>query len=410
MTTARKPSGDAKIYAYIAAFSAVLYSVLLVAPIVTSQLTTQFNLEASTAGLISSVELGCFSLATIPAFLWLRKANIRWVTLACISLVVVGNVVSAMMTTFSGLLLVRGLTALAAGSITVIILSLSAKASNPSRAYGVFIVCQLGMGAVILFLFPVIYAGRPVAAVYLTLSILAVCCIPFSWCVKGDELRAYPAAAAVGRMTRKVFPFVCALVAVFGFYVALGGVWTFMGQIAVSGGTELSTAATTIGIATLAGVATSLVGMLVGENRWARVFVLAGYAGMAASMFLLFGAPGLARFALAAILFKVAWSWLLPFLLSAVSRVGGPQVMNSTNLMIGSGLATGPLLAGALIDATGGFGAMLTVSLAVLALAVACSLVVMRASSVVPDAGSAVLPDGAADAGLGDAAAEPVSV
>ncbi|WP_394159834.1 MFS transporter [Galactobacter valiniphilus] len=380
MTITARSGTDLKFNLYIAAFSAVLYSVLLVAPIVTSQLMVQFSLDASSAGLLASVELGCFSLATLPAYFWLRRANIRTVTILCGSLVIAGNVLSALMPTYGLLLLMRGLTALAAGSITVIILSLSAKTSKPSRSYGIFIVAQLGMGAIILFLFPAIYAGKPVAAVYFTLAALGLLCLPAAWCVKGHELSAAAnPVEAVAAGARRVLPFAAALIAVFGFYVALGGVWTFMAKIAETGGTSLGTASTTIGVATLFGVASSLVGTLVGEGSRAKYYVLGGYAAMAASMFLLFGAPGLVRFALSAILFKIAWSWLLPFLLAAVSRVGGAQVMNSTNLMIGSGLAAGPILAGAIIDATGGFSTMLIVSIAILAVSVSCSVVVMRA-------------------------------
>lgn len=368
--------GEAKVYTYIAAFSAVLYSVLLVAPVVASLLGAQFGLSAGQIGLVSSVELGCFSLATLPAYLWLRRANLRWVTLGCTAVVVLGNLASAAAGSYGALLALRAVTALAAGSITVIILSLSAKTSNPSRSYGVFVVCQLAMGAVILFLFPALYAGRPVSAVYLTLAVLAACCLPVAWCIRGDELRGGAERAVVVR--KNVLGFVCALVAVLGFYVALGGVWTFMAQIAVGGGTELGRASTMIAVATVFGVCSSLLSTIVGEHPWAPVFVLVGFALMALSMLLLFGGPGLLRFVVAAVLFKIAWSWLLPFLLSSVSRVGGPQVMNSTNLMIGGGLAIGPLLAGLLIDATGGFSVMLVVSLLVLALAVVCSAVVMR--------------------------------
>jgi predicted MFS family arabinose efflux permease len=70
------------------------------------------------------------------------------------------------------------------------------------------------------------------------------------------------------------------------------------------------------------------------------------------------------RFAIAAIVFKFAWTFILPYLLSALSDLGsGGHVMNTTNLMIGSGIVIGPLLGGILIDGSGGaFGPMLTVS------------------------------------------------
>lgn len=373
-------SDQFKIYYYIAAISAVLNAVLLVAPVLASKLSDELGLEPAQVGLIASVELGCFSLATVPAFLWLRRVNIRMLTFWCLLVVVAGNVVSSMANSFAMLLGIRAITSFAAGSIIVVILSLSAKAANPSRAYGLFVVSQLAMGAIILFLFPLVYAQRSVAAVYLTLAVLAALCLSCVACVRGNELHVtYGDQVAV---KRRLFPFACALLAVLCFYVALGGVWTFMAQIAIGSGIALNTASSLIGVATIFGVLASFASTLVGDNKFGKYFVLIGFLVMAVSVATLFGTPGLLRFVCAAVLFKIAWSWLLPFLLAEVSRVGGPQVMNATNMVIGGGLAIGPMLAGNLIQATGGFTTMLSVALAILAVAVVSSVAVFRASDV----------------------------
>jgi len=371
-------TAERRIYIYIAAISAVLNAVLLVAPVLAAKLSAQLGLEPAQVGLIASVELGCFSLATVPAFLWLRRVNIRTLTFWCLAVVAAGNVASAMAGSFAMLLGIRALTSFAAGSVIVVILSLSAKAANPSRAYGLFVVSQLAMGAVILFLFPLIYAQRPVAAVYLTLAVLATLCLGCIACVKGDELQA--AASDQPAARARLLPLGCALLAVLCFYVALGGVWTFMAQIAIGSGITLDSASSLIGIATIFGVLSSLSSTLVGEHRFGKYFVLAGFAVMAVSIACLFGTPGLLRFVAATVLFKIAWSWMLPFLLAEVSRVGGAQVMNAANLVIGGGLAIGPLLAGSLIQATGGFATMLGVALVILGVAVISSVVVFRAS------------------------------
>lgn len=366
-------------YTYIGAFSAALYAVVLVAPVIASMLAEEYQLNSFHVGMVNSVELGCFSIATVPAYLWLQRANVRWVTLFCTCVVVLGNVASAIVPTFEGLVVLRAVTALAAGSITVLILSLSAKTSNPSRAYGIFLVAQLGMGAVILLVFPVLYSDNSLGAVYLTLAGLAALCIPAAWCLRGGEFTSAGTVREKTRMGRRtVAEFASGLLAVLCFYLALGGVWTFMAEIAQHGGVSVSLASSMLGIATLVGAAVALLATLVGESRKENFYILAGYLAMGTAMALLFGAPGLLRYIIAIVTFKIAWSWLLPFLLSVVSRTGGSHVMSSTNLMIGTGLGVGPLLAGQLIDASGGFGLMITVSLVVLAVAVSASCWVMR--------------------------------
>lgn len=372
---------DRSAYLYIGIYSAVLYSVLLIAPVVASMLVADFDLTPSSVGLVFSVELACFSLATLPAYLWLRRVNVRTVTILCTILVVLGNLLSAWTTSFEALLVIRALTSLAAGSITVIILSLSGKTSNPSRAYGIFVVTQLAMGAVILLVFPALYAGKTASSVYLTIAILVALTLPAAWCLQGNEFKKTHESASpttqVGSKKNLVV-FGAALIAVFGFYFALGGVWTFMAEIGHSGGIALEAASSTLGIATVAGVITALIASIVGESRKATLYIVAGYLAMGLSVFMLYGAPGMLRYATAAVIFKIAWSWLLPFLLAAVSRIGGPHVMSSTNLMIGSGLGLSPVFAGQLIEISDGYQLMLTFSLVFLGVALLASSVVMR--------------------------------
>lgn len=294
---------------------------------------------------------------------------------------VLGNLLSAWTTSFEALLVIRALTSLAAGSITVILLSLSGKTSNPSRAYGIFVVTQLAMGAVILLVFPALYASKTAASVYLTIAILMALTLPAAWYVQGHEFKKTNETVSPttqGGTKKNLVVFGAALIAVFGFYFALGGVWTFMAEIGHAGGIALEVASSTLGMATIAGVLTALVASIVGESRRANLYIVAGYLAMGLSVFMLYGGPGVLRYAIAAVIFKIAWSWLLPFLLAAVSRIGGPHVMSSTNLMIGSGLGLSPVFAGQLIELSGGYQLMITFSLVFLGVALIASSVVMR--------------------------------
>lgn len=384
---------DRSAYLYIGVYSAVLYSVLLIAPVVASMLAADYNLSPTNVGLVFSVELASFSLATLPAYLWLRRANVRTVTILCAILVVLGNLLSAWTPSFEALLVIRALTSVAAGSITVIILSLSGKTQNPPRAYGIFVVTQLAMGAVILLVFPVLYAGRTASAVYLTIAILVALSHPAAWCLQGDEFRKDAGAQTRQAVSKKSFLiFAAALIAVFGFYFALGGVWTFMAQIGHAGGIALEMASSMLGIATLAGVIAALFASIVGESKRANIYIVAGYVAMGLSVFMLFGSLGVVRYAAAAVIFKIAWSWLLPFLLAAVSRIGGPHVMSSTNLMIGFGLGLSPVFAGKLIEISGGYVLMITCALVFLGIALLASTVVIRNENTSTDLHTAQEP------------------
>lgn len=368
---------DRGTYLYISLFSAVLYTVLLTAPVVAGKLTEQFAASPSQVGALLSAELGAFSLATIPAYLWLRRVNLRTATYFFAVIVILGNLVSGFIDSFVLLAVARVITSLAAGSITVIILTLSRKTANPSRAFGLFVVFQLAMGALILAVFPTLYAGAEVGAIYWTLAGLAVLCLPVVRGIDGEALRAPALTDAADKPKLSPSKLVLGLVSVLLFYVALSGVWSFMAQISAEAGIALSPTSLVLSIATVAGIVSALLATVLGDTPRRGLYLRLGFIGMILSVFLLLGTPGLIQFAAAAIIFKFAWTLILPYLLSTLGDAGGSQVMNTTNLMIGTGFVLGPMIGGTLIERAG-MTSMLVFSLVMVAASLLCVLVVQH--------------------------------
>ena len=214
-----------------------------------------------------------------------------------------GNLISGFLDDFGWLVAARVVTSLAAGSITVILLTLSGRTSNPSRAFGLFVVVQLAMGALILAVFPALYAGTGVAAIYWTLAGLAAVCVVVVPKIDGEALRG-PAASPPGSGERPpLAQYITGLAAVLLFYVSLSGVWSFMAQISADAGIDLSATSLVLSVATVAGIASALLATILGDTPRRRLYLRLGYAGMAVSVALLFGAPGLLRFAVAAVIF-----------------------------------------------------------------------------------------------------------
>lgn len=383
-TAPRSTATDRGTYTYIAVFSAVLYTVLLIAPVIAGKLVEQFGLTPVQVGTLFSLELGAFSLATVPAYLWLRRMNLRTASYLFTAIVIAGNVVSGFMDDFSLLVAARVVTSLAAGSITVIILTLSGKTGNPSRAFGIFVVFQLAMGALILAVFPALFAGAGVAAIYWTLAGLAVLCLLVVNRIDGEVLTKSTAAAASDTKRVPVFRAAAGMAAVLLFYVALSGVWSFIAQISAGAGIDLSASSLILSLATIAGIVSALVATALGDSPRRRLYLLAGYIAMALSIALLSGTPAVVQFAIAAVIFKFAWTFILPYLLSTLSDLSnGGHLMNTTNLMIGGGFSIGPIVSGALIQSGGGtFTGMLTFALVGVLASLAFVLIAQRKTHV----------------------------
>lgn len=162
------------------------------------------------------------------------------------------------------------------------------------------------------------------------------------------------------------------------FYLALSGVWTFMASISIGAGNDEGATSIALAVATGAGIASALIATALGDTPRQNMVLAGGYVAMALSVALLLGTPALIQFSIAAIIFKFAWTLILPYLLSTLSTLGtGGQVMNTVNLMIGSGFALGPILAGYLIDA-GGFGPMLIFFIVCVLASLACVTLASR--------------------------------
>lgn len=378
-----------RIYILTSVFASVLYMVLLIAPVIAFPLTTKYSLDSGQIGLLFSCELGAFSLATIPAYLWLNRIPlVRSVGFFTV-IVILGNIVSGFVPTFEVLLVVRIITSLAAGSITVVLLSIGPKAANPGRAFGLFVVCQLIMGVIILAVFPSLYANADVSAMYWTIAGLSLVCLFFVPLFKGINLAEVgpgdPEQSSSARVTldrSKIPAFVAGLVSILFFYIAMSGVWTFMGQLAISAGNSEDSTSVVLMIATIAGIASALLATILGSSPRRRLYLLSGFIVQCVSVAVLLGTPGLIRFAVAAILFKFGWTFLLPYLLGSVSALGGgSQTMNTVNLMIGGGFALGPVLAGSLIAGPAGFTGMILVCLSSLLIATGAAVLLTRASA-----------------------------
>ncbi|MGX9080012.1 hypothetical protein ACWTQY_29540, partial [Klebsiella pneumoniae] len=87
---------------------------------------------------------------------------------------VMGNVLSGLVGSYELLIIFRVVAAVAAGSITVIILTMARKTKNPSRSYALFLASQLGMAAIFLAAYPVLFENRSVSAIYYALALLAL--------------------------------------------------------------------------------------------------------------------------------------------------------------------------------------------------------------------------------------------
>lgn len=338
-------------------FAAITPLLLLVAPAVAGQLATQLGLSASQIGTYFFVELGAFSLATVPSYLWLGRVDARRVAACAIALFGMGNLLTALwMPGFSALLALRAVTALGGGSLMVLCMTSAATSENSDRVYGLWVVGQLTAGALGLFVLPHVFAAFGLRALYVALAVLALLAAPLSRGFPATlGARTASAQAARGAAADASPRFVAlAIGAVLMFYLAIGSVWTFASRAAAQAGLDPQSTGNVLAIASVMGIAGAALASCAGGRLARRAMLAAGYALLAASLVALAALPDAIGYSAAIFAFKFAWTFVLPFMLATVAQIDtSGRLVATLNFVIGAGLAAGPLLAGLLLDAGG---------------------------------------------------------
>lgn len=349
--------------ALIVFFSSIISTVLLMAPAVAGQLQIQMGLGPTQTGDLFAVELGAMSIASLPALYWIKKLNLRMTSLSFGLVFIAGNIVSGYVTTYEHLVVVRGLTSLAGGSLMVLAMTLAARTTNRDRVFGMWTAGQIAFGAIGLAVFPRFFDSFGVAVVYWTLAVLMILALPLLRFLPSHALT--PLKAQGGHAPRlNLHKTLMGLTALLVFYIGLSAVWTFLGGIAETAHIDPQTLGMILSVATMVGVVGSIAATLTGGRVSRRILLAGGHLGMLLAVALLFGVPSVLQLSAAAIIFKFAWPWTLPFLLSTLAdldRAG--RASNLSNLFIGGGFAIGPFIAGRIVESTGGYNALTLMSI-----------------------------------------------
>ncbi|WP_024618959.1 MFS transporter [Pseudomonas kilonensis] len=353
-----RASSQRALLAAIVLFAAITPTILMTAPAIAAQLATQWQLSPSQIGDLFSTELGAMSLATLPALWWLKRSDWRRAALLAGVVFIAANLLSVLAADYSILLALRFFSALAGGSLMIICLSSAASTANPGRVYGLWVLGQLVVGAIGLSILPRLFEHFGLSACYVILAGLMTVFLPLARYFPQGSPSAETTAEHVAIASR--WKAALGILGVLSFYICLGGVWTFIGSIATQAGISAESSGKVLALATVMGIVGAGCASLIGDRLPRLLLLLLGYALMAGSVLLLRGQPEIMRFAVAALLFKFTWTFILPLILACLADLDrSGKLMNASNLVIGGGLAIGPTVAGRLIEASGGFHSLL---------------------------------------------------
>lgn len=343
----------------VVTIAAVVPAVLLMAPAIVGALINGLGLSPQHAGYLVSIELGGMALATLPALLWLPRWDWRVAMRGALLLAAAADLLSCLADSFPLLAAARFLAAIGQGSAMILCMTVIGLSSRPDANYGWWTVGQLVFGAVGLAAAPLLLPITGMAGLYALLAGLLLLLVPTA--------RFLPAGGPPAPVGKSPLPLagLAGLAAIFIFYVAISGVWTFAERIADSAGFDAVRTGAVLAQASIVGIFGALTATLLGTRIGRLAPIVSGLGLSVAGIWLMHSPGALPAFALACYAFKFAWTFVLPYLLAVIAALDpGGRLMALVNLTIGGGLAAGPALIAAGLGSPPDYGIVSTLGIA----------------------------------------------
>lgn len=319
--------------------------VIVLLPMLVGGLVISLGFTEQQGGYVVTADMVGYTLGTIGSFFFIHKVNWRTITLCCLVLMVLVNLVSGWVGEMEPLLLLRLLSGIGGGIITAVTFASMGQLRDPDSAYGLWLVFQAILGGAGSVSFPHIIARWDIGGGFIIFSILLmVGCLLYRF-VPTQALSTTDSASGMDRATVK--PVSLGILGILVIYIGLMSVYTYLERIGVSSGLSQAD----VGVCFLAMTVAGLVGGTAAAKysvTFGRVWpVLIGVIGVVGSFVVLMsGNLGFYLYMFACALYFGMWSFLLPYLVGALAAVDtSGRALALGNAAIGGGLALGPFIA-----------------------------------------------------------------
>ena len=327
--------------------SAVGMAMLMTGPVFLAATQTALGFSQQQQAVLPLVELAGATLASLTAVVWSQRLDWRLAARVAILVVIVGNVLTAQLSGFAAISVVRFVVGLLGEGVAFTLgVAMLSTTSNPDRNFGLNIAVQVALGmAAFRFLTPLV-EPYGLAGVMYPVAALCLVVLLFSGGVSGGgagdggatdvEAESHPsntlALIAVGVMVI--------------WCIGLSAVYFYMPQIGVTGGLELVDAGKALSISTGLAIIGALAAAAIGD-KWGRLGpVTFALVVQAVAIWLLQGELSFVRFAAVASVFQIFWNMTGPFLMGTIAisdRTGKVAVLIPAAQL--AGFALGPAVA-----------------------------------------------------------------
>lgn len=368
--TLAKPTTKTFLHYFLLAFIAMAgLAYINFLPALVNALADGIGFTEAEAGQIVSAN-GYGSLAGSAAAIYLvNKTRLQTAIFSCLVLLVVADLGSTLLDSYSLMLACRFVAGLAGGLSTGLAFAMLARQSNPDRAFGMLLLIQFTIGSMVIYLIPMFEKLLNAYAVFYLSAAIAGLALLFMLFLPAQGLLHKPAVltllSSTAKPARRVSHAALLLLAITLYQTAASAIWAYIGLMGRSVGIAVETVNTAIAVTGLLGLAGAMLPVIIGGRSGRLNWLVAGIALSAISSLLLVISPltlinqTLQHAALElSLLYSVAiavlffcWPAVISFLFAVCADLNSNGRLATIAALTSSvGLATGPLLGSVLID------------------------------------------------------------
>lgn len=318
------------------------------------------------SGTVISANIYGASVGGLIAVFLVRRFHWRPMMVSLLSAVLVIEIISMFVHSYALLLPLRALDGLIGGTSVGIGLALMARTRLPDRAFGMLLLFQFSFGGLGSWLLPELVARYGSWVLFACMAAMDLAAVVVALLLRLRKAPVKTRARAASRATggHATFLTLAALLALFLFQAANMGLFAFIMPLGEAAALSLSYISQTLGLATWIGGLGAVLVIAFGARMGRTLPLLAAMMLTITCIAGLYMAEYKSIFFIANAGSAITWSFVVPYLFGMVSMLDGSgRLAALAGFVSGTGLATGPLLAG-WIASPQGYAMMISAALA----------------------------------------------
>ncbi len=281
-------------------------------PLLVGAAAKDLGFSDSQVGFLASADLIGLSVASVSAVFWIHRISWRTVGLVSVVIIIVGNAISSMATSFEMLCVARFITELGSGGIFSLALVTLGATRNPDRFFAIGIGMTIALAVGIFLWMPAIIDASGIGIVFLVHGVVALVVLPFVlWLNTGQAKEDKKPTSSQAGSYRPLF--IC-FIGFSCFTIAEGGVWSYVERIGDAAGFSSQYVGQVLAMTQVVSFVAAMLASALSTRFGRSLPIVFGVIVFIIGLYLLLQ-PDTSIYMVAACMTQFAWIFVLPYLL-----------------------------------------------------------------------------------------------